>query len=226
MDFRTKLIEIRRAKGLTHEDFAESCKLNVRTIQRIESGHVQPRAQTIKLICDALDIDFYGTSAASSHPFIWQIKNLFNFKSHKMEKITILSSSALIIVFATFVIGSKTQAQSPKPVAKSGLTISYNEDQTIKRVDAVFTTSLTLDSVVAIAEALEDEKIIVSYKSLEFNEQGYLESIECEVTNRVTETGGSFEVKNLSTIDKNHSFGFYYDYSEDAETSFCSGSCW
>jgi transcriptional regulator with XRE-family HTH domain len=50
LGFGIKLVEIRKAKGLTQEEVAEKCKITVRTIQRIESGIVNPRAFTIKII--------------------------------------------------------------------------------------------------------------------------------------------------------------------------------
>ncbi len=57
-DFKKKLIEVRKARGLTQEDVAKLCKITVRTIQRLESGNVIPRAYTIKAITDNLGISF------------------------------------------------------------------------------------------------------------------------------------------------------------------------
>lgn len=52
-----KIIELRKKKGLTQEELVEKCKLNVRTLQRIESGEVNPRSYTVKIILEALDTD-------------------------------------------------------------------------------------------------------------------------------------------------------------------------
>ena len=62
LDFGPKLIEVRKAKGLTQDEVAEKCKITVRTIQRIESGKVAPRAFTIKIISETLGFDFFETS--------------------------------------------------------------------------------------------------------------------------------------------------------------------
>ena len=62
LDFGKKLIEVRKVKGLTQGDVAEKCKITTRTIQRIESGIVQPRAFTIKIISETLGFDFFETS--------------------------------------------------------------------------------------------------------------------------------------------------------------------
>lgn len=42
---------------MTQEELAELTKVNLRTIQRIENNENTPRAQTLKLILDVLDMD-------------------------------------------------------------------------------------------------------------------------------------------------------------------------
>jgi len=52
-----KIKELRIKKGLTQEELAERTKLSVRTIQRIESGDVDPRTYTLSLLAEALDVE-------------------------------------------------------------------------------------------------------------------------------------------------------------------------
>lgn len=52
-----KIIHFRKLRGITQETLAEVTGLNVRTIQRIESGEVDPRLYTLKSIADALNIN-------------------------------------------------------------------------------------------------------------------------------------------------------------------------
>ena len=52
-----KIIHFRKLKGITQENLAEITGLNVRTIQRIESGEVDPRLYTLKSIADALGVN-------------------------------------------------------------------------------------------------------------------------------------------------------------------------
>jgi len=54
-DLGKKISELRKEKGLTQEELVELCNINVRTIQRIESGEVTPRSYTLKTILKALD---------------------------------------------------------------------------------------------------------------------------------------------------------------------------
>jgi transcriptional regulator with XRE-family HTH domain len=55
-----KIIELRKKKGLTQEELVDKCKLNVRTLQRIESGEVNPRSYTIKIIFETLECEISG----------------------------------------------------------------------------------------------------------------------------------------------------------------------
>ncbi|MDQ1771667.1 helix-turn-helix domain-containing protein [Labilibaculum sp. A4] len=52
-----RIKEIRIKRGLTQEDLAESAKINLRTIQRIEKNDTTPRGKTLKLIFEVLNIE-------------------------------------------------------------------------------------------------------------------------------------------------------------------------
>jgi uncharacterized Tic20 family protein/DNA-binding Xre family transcriptional regulator len=57
-DLGLKVTELRQQKGLTQEQLAERCEVSPRTIQRIESGEVDPRAYTIHCLGEVLEFDF------------------------------------------------------------------------------------------------------------------------------------------------------------------------
>ena len=57
-DLGLKVAELRQQKGLTQERLAELCEVSPRTIQRIESGEVDPRLYTLHCLGEALDFDF------------------------------------------------------------------------------------------------------------------------------------------------------------------------
>jgi len=57
-DLGLKVVELRQQKGLTQEQLAECCEVSPRTIQRIESGEVDPRAYTLHCLGEALEFDF------------------------------------------------------------------------------------------------------------------------------------------------------------------------
>ncbi len=52
-----KIIHYRKLKGMTQEALSELTGLNVRTIQRIEAGEVDPRMYTLKSIADGLGVN-------------------------------------------------------------------------------------------------------------------------------------------------------------------------
>ena len=54
-----KIASLRKIKGLTQEELCQACNINIRSLQRIESGEVNPRAFTLKLISEQLNYDFW-----------------------------------------------------------------------------------------------------------------------------------------------------------------------
>ena len=57
-DLGLKVTELRQGKSLTQEQLAEKCEVSARTIQRIESGEVDPRPYTLQALGEALDFNF------------------------------------------------------------------------------------------------------------------------------------------------------------------------
>jgi transcriptional regulator with XRE-family HTH domain len=52
-----KILEIRKQKGLTQEELADLAKINLRTLQRIEKNETEPRGNTLKLLCNVLELN-------------------------------------------------------------------------------------------------------------------------------------------------------------------------
>lgn len=57
-DIGLKVAELRQSRGITQEQLAEYCDVSTRTIQRIESGEVEPRAFTRNNLSNVLEFDF------------------------------------------------------------------------------------------------------------------------------------------------------------------------
>ena len=132
-----KIAELRKAKGFTQEELVEKCNLSVRTLQRIESGEVAPRNYTIKLIFTALDFDIHenptqGTSETKFQlsdrlsQFYGFVFEMFNFKTHPMKKITILTVTLGLVFAGVFFLSSESKAQ------KAGKAIKAIEAQQAK----------------------------------------------------------------------------------------------
>lgn len=58
MDIGIKIKELRISKGMTQEKLAEETDLSTRTIQRIENGDVDPRANSLQVIARALEVEY------------------------------------------------------------------------------------------------------------------------------------------------------------------------
>jgi transcriptional regulator with XRE-family HTH domain len=54
-----KILELRKQKGFTQEELVAQCHINVRTIQRIEAGEVNPRSYTVKIILEVLGANYF-----------------------------------------------------------------------------------------------------------------------------------------------------------------------
>ncbi len=53
-----KISLVRKNKGMTQEELSEKAKINLRTLQRIESGETVPRTSTLKNLCYAMQVNF------------------------------------------------------------------------------------------------------------------------------------------------------------------------
>lgn len=51
-----KIKELRSRKGFSQEQLADIAKINLRTVQRIESGETEPRGETLKRVANALNV--------------------------------------------------------------------------------------------------------------------------------------------------------------------------
>ena len=235
MNLGKKLIEVRNAKGLTQDELAEKCNVTVRTIQRIESGTVKPRAYTIKVISEVLGFDFFETSNtgydvdlkvenSNRKDLLFHIKDLFNLKTNAMKKISILATSSLIIGFAVFIFVSETKAQSVSGNEPNS-SINVNPPCYVKtkdRIQVAFTNELTFDSLVYIKNDLKARGIIIYYKKIEFDDKNQLQSIDCEV-NCKDGYSGSFGATFLGTTNINKRYGFFRNYIKNAIIPFQIG---
>lgn len=150
-DLGKKIAELRKAKGLTQEELVEKCNLNVRTLQRIESGEVTPRSYTIKTIFTALDYNVYDSSEITLNKFSktgfivfsWleqfyrYFLDLFNLKTNTMKKISILSIMFSAVAFGLFILTTDIKAQNESKVT-SQITSNNSMKKPSKNESMVF----------------------------------------------------------------------------------------
>lgn len=58
MSLSKQICETRKQQGFTQEELADKCRVDIRTIQRIESGKVTPRLYTLRIINEVLGTNF------------------------------------------------------------------------------------------------------------------------------------------------------------------------
>ena len=56
IDLAKKIKELRVRKGFSQEQLAEAAQINLRTVQRIESGETEPRGDTLQRLASALNV--------------------------------------------------------------------------------------------------------------------------------------------------------------------------
>ena len=128
-----KIAELRKAKGLTQEELVGMCNLSVRTLIRIEAGNVMPKSYTIRTIFAALDYNYYDSSENLSARFsktaltvskrlgqiVVYVLDLFNLKTNKMKKITIISFFLLTVFSGLFLMCTESKAQKAENAVKA-----------------------------------------------------------------------------------------------------------
>lgn len=138
VEFGKELIKIRKSKALTQTELADKCELSLRTIQRIESGDVKPRAFTIKRLSQVLDYNFLeklspiSEKAQLRYNFgkwsLQEVKNLFNFKTNIMRKLSILTVTTTLIVSALFLFINTSNAEDRITDLTNFLTIEVSSN--------------------------------------------------------------------------------------------------
>lgn len=131
-----KITELRKAKGWTQEELVHKCNLNVRTLQRIESGEVFPRAYTVRLIFEALDCSIEDLQPDKNlltnwfQNFYLNFIDLFNLKTNTIKKISILTVVAVLLTFALTAVKSENNTQNNNKITMesepSGYTYKTN----------------------------------------------------------------------------------------------------
>jgi transcriptional regulator with XRE-family HTH domain len=56
IDLAKKIKELRVRKGFSQDELAETAQINLRTVQRIESGETEPRGDTLQRLAAALNV--------------------------------------------------------------------------------------------------------------------------------------------------------------------------
>jgi len=232
-DFREKLIEVRKVRGLTQEDVAKKCKITVRTIQRLESGQVLPRAYTIKVISENLGISFFETSIndvkdkeqqsnLKTHTFYWYAKDLFNLKTNAMQKISILTTAFLLIGFVFFFgLNSETKAQTNNYIASMN---NYSFDlyhETKVKKENLFLSPVSTYYALLVAYEGSKKKTKQEFENvLYLNNSDFLDNRYFQNFATISDSCHGLNVSNAIWLDKN--FVVEGEYSKSVSDKYFS----
>jgi len=129
-----KVAELRQQKALTQERLAELCEVSPRTIQRIESGEVDPRAYTLHCLGEALEFDFSEENTSNEN--LW---------------LTILHlSSVFCIVVVPLLLWSWKKNQSYKIDQHGRLVLNFQITMTLSLFAALFFMLVGLPALVLL----------------------------------------------------------------------------
>lgn len=67
-----KILALREEKNLTQKEVAESCRIDIRTVQRIETGEVTPRPSTLRLLSELFECDtaLFNGNERENQPYL------------------------------------------------------------------------------------------------------------------------------------------------------------
>jgi len=195
-----KIAELRKAKGLTQEELVEKCNLNVRTLQRIESGEVTPRSYTIKVIFAALNCNIYDSTNSITNKFSktefiisnWlrqvytYVSDLFNLKTHTMKKLFILSVPFLTSCFFLFFYCSHVIAQQNKAAIYLKLELASSNSKFIHWFNSGQIDSIGLRYMENACMMPNDPTIIGRKGIIEYNKQLFNQGIRFVQLNSVS----------------------------------------
>jgi uncharacterized Tic20 family protein len=136
-DLGLKVTELRQSKGFTQEQLAEKCEVSSRTIQRIESGEVDPRAYTLQCLGAALEFDFMEDNTSN--------ENLWLTALHL--------SCILCMVVIPLLLWSWKKNQSYKIDKQGRLVLNFQITVTLMLFAALFLLLLLPAALILIGDA-------------------------------------------------------------------------
>ena len=135
-DLGITIADLRSQKGLTQEKLAEYCEVSKRTIQRIESGEVEPRAFTLNNLSNILEFDFTDE----------------NTRNEAMWLTALHLSCVLGNVFVPLWIWSRKKTHSYKINQHGRHVLNFLITVTLMLFAALFFTLILLGGVVVLEE--------------------------------------------------------------------------
>ena len=141
-----KVSELRQQKRLTQEQLAERCEVSARTIQRIESGEVDPRAYTLHCLGEALEFDFGEEDTSNEN--LW---------------LTVLHlSSVFCILIIPLLLWSWKKNQSYKIDQQGRLVLNFQITMTLLLFAAMFFLLIGLPALILLSMDMGEGFVVLA----------------------------------------------------------------
>jgi len=137
-DLGITIAELRVQKGFTQEKLAEYCEVSKRTIQRIESGEVEPRAFTLNNLSNILEFDFVNEN--TQHETTW------------LASLHLSSCLIFTLIFVPLLIWSGKKKQSHKIDLHGRSVINFQTTVILMLFVSLFFVLILLGIVVILDE--------------------------------------------------------------------------
>lgn len=99
-----KIRSLRKSKGLSQEMLAESAGINLRTLQRIETGNAVPRGETLRLIAKALEVTIEELSESVNEVKETEDKGFLKLMNLSALSFWVIPFGNILIPFVFFVL--------------------------------------------------------------------------------------------------------------------------
>ena len=144
-DIGLKVAELRAQKNMTQEKLAEYCEVSTRTIQRIESGEVEPRAYTRNSLSNILEFDFGQDNTEN--------ENLWLAVLHM--------SSMFVIVLIPLLLWSWKKNQSYEIDRQGRLVLNFQITMTLLLFGSLCCSMLVLPGLILAKGQIGSENLIM-----------------------------------------------------------------
>lgn len=156
-----RIADLRQQKNLTQEDLVDKCNINVRTIQRIESGEVTPRPSTLKIIVEALDENF-DELFSTDQPTSWWRSLLVLDEDLSHRKIKQILQTAWIAGLIYFALGLVEAAADYIFLEESFLSVSEQAFYIVTKTGVLVAYAFFMRGFIGIGKAYDNYLLKIS----------------------------------------------------------------
>lgn len=153
-----KIVELRKQLNLTQEELVDKCNVNVRTLQRIEAGEVTPRLSTLRVITEALELDFDEVFGSIEKPAFFESLFVINLSKEQLYQLLHSTWIAGIIYFALGIM----EAAADYLLIKETMSVSEQFFVAVTNILALISYAFFMRGFIAIGKMYSNYLLTIS----------------------------------------------------------------